>query len=72
MFTPVANFVGLFINGDSGSTVAKVLFYKWGRSLVRFQMSLEFFIEIKSFRSHYGTGVHLASNRNEYQNYFLG
>ena len=29
------------------------------------------FIEIKSFRSHYGPGVDSASNRNEYQDYFL-
>ena len=44
-----------------------------GRSLVRFQMmSLEFFIDTKSFRSHYGPGVDSASNRNEYQEYFLG
>jgi len=32
----------------------------------------EFFIYIKSFRSHYGPGVDSASNRNEYQEYFLG
>jgi len=31
-----------------------------------------FFIEIKSFWSHYGSGVDSASNRNEYQEYFLG
>ena len=31
-----------------------------------------FFIDIKSFRSHYGAGVDSASNRNEYQEYFLG
>ena len=31
-----------------------------------------FFIDIKSFRSHYGPGVDSASNRNEYQKYFLG
>jgi len=31
----------------------------------------ELFIDIKSFRSHYGSGVDLASNRNEYQEYFL-
>ena len=38
-----------------------------GRSLVRSQMvSLEFFIDIKSF------GSHSASNRNEYQEHFLG
>ena len=30
------------------------------------------FIDIKSFRSHYGPGVDSASNRNEYQEYFLG
>ena len=54
-----------FTLGDRGGTVVKVL--------VRFQMvSLEFFIDIKSFRSHYGPGVDSASNRNEYQEYFLG
>ena len=31
-----------------------------------------FLIAIKSFRSHYGPGVDLASDRNEYQEYFLG
>jgi len=31
-----------------------------------------FFIDIKSFRSHYGPGVDSASNRNEYQEYFMG
>ena len=30
------------------------------------------FIDIKSFRPHYGPGVDSASNRNEYQEYFLG
>ena len=30
-----------------------------------------FFVDIKSFRSHYGPGVDSASNRNEYQEYFL-
>jgi len=29
-------------------------------------------IDIKSFRSRYGSGVDLAFNRNEYQEYFLG
>jgi len=43
-----------------------------GRSLVRSQLvSLEVFIDIKTFRSHYGSGVDSASNRNEYQEYFL-
>ena len=31
-----------------------------------------FLIDIKSFRSHYAPGVDSASNRNEYQEYFLG
>ena len=31
-----------------------------------------FFIDIKSFRSHYGPGFDSASNINEYQEYFLG
>ena len=31
-----------------------------------------FFVDIKSFRSHSGPGVDSASNRNEYQKYFLG
>jgi len=31
-----------------------------------------FSIDIKSFRSHYGPGVDSASNRNEFQEYFLG
>ena len=30
------------------------------------------FIDIKSFRSHYGPGVDSTSNRDEYQEYFLG
>ena len=44
-----------------------------GRSLVRSQLvSLEFFIDIKSFLSHYGPGVDSASNKNEYQEHFVG
>jgi len=44
-----------------------------GRSLVRSQLvSLEIFIDIKYFRSHYGPGVDSTSNRNEYQEYSLG
>ena len=31
-----------------------------------------FFIDIKSFQSHYDPGVDSTSNRNEYQEYFLG
>jgi hypothetical protein len=35
-------------------------------------VSLEFFIDIILFLPHYGPGVDSASNRNEYQEYFLG
>jgi len=31
-----------------------------------------FFIDTKSFRSHYGPEIDSTSNRNEYQEYFLG
>ena len=31
-----------------------------------------FFIDINCYRSHYGREVDSASNRNEYQEYFLG
>ena len=31
-----------------------------------------FFVDIKPFPSHYGPGVDSASNRNEYEEYFLG
>jgi len=34
-------------------------------------VSLEFFIDIKSFWLHYGPGVDSASNTYEYQEYFL-
>jgi len=37
-----------------------------------FDPSWWIFIDIKSFRSHFGPGVDSASNRNEYQEYFLG
>jgi len=33
---------------------------------------LKFFIDIKSFRSHYGPGIDSASNGNEYQEAFPG
>ena len=43
------------------------------RSLVRTQlMSMESFIDIKSFWLHYGPGTDSASNRNEYQEHLLG
>ena len=43
------------------------------KALIRSQLvSFEFFIDIKSFLSHYGPGVDSASNRNEYREHFLG
>ena len=35
-------------------------------------VSLEFFIDIKSFRSHYGPRVDSTSKKNEYNEHFLG
>ena len=52
-------------SGDRGSTVVKVA------GSIPAGVS-ELFIDIKSFRSHYGPGVDSASNTNEYQEYFLG
>ena len=44
-----------------------------GRPLVRSQLvSVDFFIDIKSFRSHYGHGIDPVSDRNDYQGRFLG
>jgi len=58
---------------DSGSTVVKVPCYKSeGRWFDSRWCHWNFFIGIKSFRSHYGPGVDSASNRNEYQEHFLG
>ena len=54
--------------GSLGVKGLKSAVLQIARSLVRSQLvSLEFFIEIKSFRSHYGPGVDSDSNRNEYQ-----
>jgi len=55
---------------DRGSTVVKVLCYK---SVGRwFDPSWCQCIFHWSFRSHHGPGVDSTSNRNEYQEYFLG
>ena len=59
-------------SGDRGSTVVKVLCYKSEcRCLIPAGVT-GFFIDIKSFRSHYGPGVDSVSNRNEYLEDFLG
>jgi len=58
--------------GVRGGAVGLSTALQTGRSRVPFPMvSLEFFIDI-ILRPHYGRGVDSASNRNEYQEYFLG
>jgi len=60
-------------HGGRVSTVIKVLCYKSeGRWFNPSRCQWFFFIDIKSFRSHYSPGVDSASNRNEYQEDFLG
>jgi len=52
--------------------VVKVLCYKSEGRWFDFRWcDWNFFIDIKSFRSHYGTGVDSAFNGNDYQEYFL-
>jgi len=60
------------INGNRGSTVAKCCATnrKVAGSIPAGVSG--FFIDIKSFRSHYGPGVESASNGNEYQEVFPG
>jgi len=62
----------MYTCGDRGNTVVKVLCYKSKVSVSIPAGVMGFFIDIKSFRSHYGPGVDSAFNRNEYQEYFLG
>ena len=57
--------------GDHVSTVVKVLCYNSEGHWFDPAGVSGFFIDIKSFRSHYGPGVDSASNRNEYQENFL-
>jgi hypothetical protein len=58
--------------GARGGAVVKALRYKpTGRGFDSRWCHWNFSVT-KSFRSHYGPGVESASNRNEYQVYFLG
>ena len=67
------NFLEPFGPGGRGSSLVKVLCYKSeGRWFDSRLCHWEFFIDIKSFRSHYGPGVDSASNRNEYLGEFPG
>jgi len=58
--------------GDCGSAVVKVLCYESEGHWFDSSLYEWVFHWHKSFRSHYGPGVDSASNRNEYQEYFLG
>jgi len=64
--------MALTVCGDRGSTVVKVLRYNSEGRWFDPSWCQWIFIDIKSFRSHNGPGVDSASNRNEYQAYFLG
>jgi hypothetical protein len=69
------NFVLLLIilmEQAAGGAVGWGIALQAGRSRVQFPMvSLEFSFT-QTFRPHYGPGVDSASNRTEYQKYFLG
>ena len=71
-FCSLIHFMSVIIPVYRSSTVVKVLCYKSEGRWFDPSSSLKFFIDIKSFRPHYGPGVDSASNRNEYQEYFLG
>ena len=56
----------------SGGAVDWATALQAGRSQFRFPMvSMKFFIDI-IFRPHFGLWIYSTSNRNEYQEYFLG
>ena len=57
---------------DHGSTVVKVMCYKSEGRWFDYRRCHWNFSSTWSFQSHYGPGVDSASNRNEYQEYFLG
>ena len=60
-------YIYIYIYGDRGSTVVKVLCSKSEDRWFDPSWCHWNFIDIKSFRSHYGHGVDSSSNRNEYQ-----
>ena len=62
----------LFLKGNRGSTVVKVPHYKSEGRLFDSRWYHWNFSLTQSFRPHYGIGVDSASNRNVYQEYFLG
>jgi len=65
--------ISLRIKSTGGDrTVVKVLCYKSEGPWFGPRWCHWNFLLTKSFRSQYGPGVDSASNRNEYQEYFLG
>jgi hypothetical protein len=60
------------IYGARGGAVVEALRYNLGGRGFNSRWCHCSFSLTKSFRSHYGPGVDSASNRNEYQEYFLG
>ena len=58
--------------GDRGSTAVKVLCYKSESRWLDSRRCHCNFSLTYSFRLHYGPRVDSASNRNKYQEYFLG
>jgi hypothetical protein len=55
-----------------GGVVVEALRYKLEGRGFDFRWCRSIFSFTYSFRPHYGPGVDSASNRNEYQEYFLG
>jgi hypothetical protein len=69
--------VFIFMNTEFGT---KFIIFSWHNTCLNLGgdarlyiqvVSVEFFVDI-ILPSHYGSGVDSASNRNEYQEYFLG
>jgi hypothetical protein len=58
--------------GSRGGLVVKTLRYKPASSGFDSRLCHWNFSVTSSFRSHYGPGVNSASNKNEYQVYYLG
>jgi len=69
---PQKIFLALISVGDRSSTMVKLMCYKSEGRWFDPSRCQWIFHWHKSFRSHYGSGVDSASNRNKYQEYFLG
>jgi hypothetical protein len=63
-------YVSITVGGRGGAVVEALRFKSEGRGIDSRWCLWNF--SLTSFRPHYGPGVHSASNRNEYQEYFLG